>query len=62
MELSWWGKGRDLVVGGVHNNEREEPIREGLVEHLKETAPVARLHGFIILILLNLLLYPVSRG
>ena len=48
---------RDLMVGGIHNNEREETITEGLVEHLEETATVARLHGFIILILLNLLLH-----
>ena len=48
------------MVCGVHNNEGKEAITECLVEHLKETAAVAGLHGFIKLILFNLLLYPAK--
>ena len=50
------------MVGGIDNNERKETIRERLVKHLKETVTVAGLHGFIMLILLNLLLYPDEGG
>lgn len=45
-----------LVVWSVDDDEREEAIAEGLVEHLEEAGSVAGLHGFIVLVLLKLLL------
>ena len=50
-----------LVVWSIDNNEREESITECLVEHLEETATVAGLHSFIVLIFFNLLLHSVQK-
>ena len=48
------------MVGGVHDNQGKEAIVKCLIKHLVEATAVARLHGFIILVLFYLLLYPVN--
>lgn len=42
------------MVDGIHHNHGEEAVLQSLVEQLELTGSVARLHGFIVLILLNL--------